>query len=101
MPEEKSYILESPLEDVFHLVDGENRIGRSASNEIHIPAEKISRHHARLLVAGDNIELIDLGSTNGTFVNEARLEKNTPTLLQVGDEVRFGDHSYQLKESTT
>ncbi len=50
--EEISYILESPLGDVFHLVEGENRVGRSASNEIHIPAEKLSRHHARILLAG-------------------------------------------------
>lgn len=100
-PEEKNYVLESPLGDIFHLVNGENRVGRSASNEIHIPAEKISRHHARILVSAETIELIDLGSTNGSFVNEARLEKNMPTLLQSGDEVRFGDHSYQFKETTT
>lgn len=97
--EEKSYIMESPEGDIFHLVDGENRVGRSANNEIHIPAEKISRHHARLLVTGDNLELIDLGSTNGTFVNDDRLEKNTPVSLKAGDEVRFGDHSYQIKPS--
>lgn len=96
---EFSYILESPLGDTFHLVEGENKIGRSASNEIHIPAEKISRHHARLLLTGDSIELIDLGSTNGTFVNENRLEKNIPTILSVEDEIRFGDHSYQLQIS--
>jgi len=79
--EDQGYILESPLGDVIHLVEGENRVGRSAGNEIHIPAEKISRHHARLLIAGDTLELIDLGSTNGTFVNDARLDKNQPTPL--------------------
>jgi len=98
-PEEKSYILESPLGDIFHLVDGENRVGRSATNEIHIPAEKISRHHARFLIAGDTIELIDLGSTNGSFVNDTRLEKNQPISLNEDDEVRFGDHSFRLKRS--
>lgn len=97
--EEISYVLESPLGDIFHLVDGENRVGRSASNEIHIPAEKISRHHARILVAGDVLELIDLGSTNGTFLNDARLEKNQPAPLNPGDEVRFGDHSFQMTRS--
>ena len=95
-PESRSYVLESSLGDLFHLVEGENRIGRSASNEIHIPAEKVSRHHARLLVIGDDLELIDLSSTNGTFVNDSRLEKNTPAPLQSGDEIRFGDHSYQV-----
>jgi len=98
--EEKNYILESALGDIIHLIDGENRVGRSASNEIHIPAEKISRHHARLLIAGDNLELIDLGSTNGSFVNDAKLEKNQPVPLNPGDEVRFGDHSFELKLSS-
>jgi len=98
--EVQEYILESPLGDVFHLIDGENRVGRSASNEIHIPAEKISRHHARLLIAGDNLELIDLGSTNGSFVNDVKLEKNQPVPLNLGDEVRFGDHSFELKLSS-
>jgi len=98
--EEKNYILESALGDIIHLIDGENRVGRSASNEIHIPAEKISRHHARLLIAGDNLELIDLGSTNGSFVNDARLEKNKPVPLSLGNEIRFGDHSFELKLSS-
>ncbi len=98
--EEKEYILESALGDIIHLIEGENRVGRSASNEIHIPAEKISRHHARLLIAGDNLELIDLGSTNGSFVNDDRLEKNQPVALNPGDEVRFGDHSFELKLSS-
>jgi len=98
--EAKDYILESPLGDIIYLQEGENRVGRSAGNEIHVPAEKISRHHARLLIAGDTLELIDLGSTNGTFVNDARLDKNQPTPLNLGDEVRFGDHSFLLKQST-
>jgi len=75
-------------------------VGRSAGNEIHIAAEKISRHHARVLVTEESLEVIDLGSTNGTFVNDARLDKNQPTPLNLGDEVRFGDHSFQLKQST-
>jgi molecular chaperone DnaK (HSP70) len=98
--EEKNYIFESALGDIIHLIEGENRVGRSASNEIHIPAEKISRHHARLLIAGDNLELIDLGSTNGSFVNDVRLEKIQPVPLNPGDEVRFGDHSFELKLSS-
>jgi pSer/pThr/pTyr-binding forkhead associated (FHA) protein len=98
--ETKDYILESPLGDIFHLQEGENKVGRSAGNEVHIPAEKISRHHARLLVSEDDIQLIDLGSTNGSFVNDKKLEKNQPTPLNPGDEIRFGDHSFELKETS-
>jgi hypothetical protein len=100
-PEDKSpgYFLESALGDVIKLVNGENRVGRSAGNEIHIPAEKISRHHARLLLVGDSLEVIDLGSTNGTLLNNERLEKNQPATLHEGDEIQFGDHSFQVKKT--
>lgn len=97
---EPAYFLESELGITYNLVEGENRVGRSAGNEIHIPAEKISRHHARIVLTDDSLEVIDLGSTNGTFVNDTRLDKNQNTPLNPGDEVRFGDHSFHLKQST-
>ena len=89
--------LESDEGEIYHLVEGENRVGRSAGNEIHIVAEKISRHHARLLLTGEKLEVIDLGSTNGTFVNEEQLEPNQPAVLKEGDQVRFGDQSFTVQ----
>jgi len=49
-------------------------LGRDKTNEIALPLDKfISRRHARVLLAEPECFLEDLGSTNGTFVNNERL----------------------------
>jgi pSer/pThr/pTyr-binding forkhead associated (FHA) protein len=77
----------------YVLEDDETTIGRSANNSIVLPSPEISRRHAHLWLDGDAILLEDLGSTNGTFVNNARLYKQVP--LFDGDEIQLGD-SYRL-----
>jgi pSer/pThr/pTyr-binding forkhead associated (FHA) protein len=71
---------------VYALV-GTLGVGRSSDNDICIPIDEISRQHARLQSAPSGIVVEDLGSANGTFVNDKRV--HTPTPLQAGDEVRF------------
>jgi pSer/pThr/pTyr-binding forkhead associated (FHA) protein len=48
----------------------------------------VSRHHAEVRPAGDGFVVVDLGSTNGTRVNGAKVAEH---LLVDGDEVRFGN----------
>ncbi|MGB3398734.1 MAG: FHA domain-containing protein, partial [Candidatus Deferrimicrobiaceae bacterium] len=91
--------LESPADISFGLKSGENGVGRAPTNEIHIVGEKISRFHARLVVTDGKVEILDLGSTNGTFVNDARLEKDQAVTLEAGDEIRFGDMVFHLKDT--
>ncbi|MBN1266384.1 MAG: FHA domain-containing protein [Anaerolineales bacterium] len=64
---------------------------------MHIVSEKISRNHAHLILDGSRLELIDLGSTNGTFLNSELLEKNQTAVLEAGDEIRFGDQTFFIK----
>ena len=72
-------------------------IGRSADNEIVINDAEVSRRHARILhrtgPTGSQFLLEDLGSTNGSFVNNLRC--NTLTPLSDGDVIELGD-SIQL-----
>lgn len=49
----------------------------------------VSRHHARLIRNGGSWLLEDLGSLNGTFVNDTRLEQGRPSMLEEGDVVRL------------
>lgn len=51
----------------------------------------VGRRHARLFVQGGQIMVEDLDSTNGTFLNAARLSPRQPTPLQQGDELRLGN----------
>jgi pSer/pThr/pTyr-binding forkhead associated (FHA) protein len=62
-------------------------VGRSSDADICIPIDEISRQHAKLQGAAAGAVVEDLGSANGTFVNDQRV--HTPTLLKAGDEVRF------------
>jgi len=63
-------------------------IGRVADNTIQIDDPSVSSHHAELDRSGDQYELKDLDSTNGTFLNGEPL-KGTH-LLQTGDRIQFG-----------
>jgi hypothetical protein len=51
----------------------------------------VSRMHALIQNSGQHVMLIDLNSTNGTWLNNYRLPAEQPYLLKSGDEVRFGD----------
>jgi len=64
-------------------------VGRSADNFIVIDEVSISRKHAMLQrLDDDQIYLMDLGSRNGTFVNDRRV--TVPTTVRDGDRIRFG-----------
>ena len=45
-------------------------IGREAGNDIVLEDPQVSRHHARLTLQGGGYVVEDLGSTNGSFINE-------------------------------
>ena len=64
-------------------------LGRDISNDIVINDRETSRHHLRLMLAGDALTIEDLGSTNGTFVNGKRVSGVTP--LQNGDMIGLGE----------
>ncbi|HET7845142.1 MAG TPA: FHA domain-containing protein [Xanthomonadales bacterium] len=65
---------------------GTMTVGRHSDCTISIPGEEISRHHARLKVLPDGIEVEDLGSANGTFINGKRVHRGT---LKPGEELRL------------
>src|SRR5512143_2678394 len=54
-------------------LDGEVVLGRDAGCAVHLDAEDVSRRHARVAPDGDGHVVVDLGSTNGTFVNGEQL----------------------------
>lgn len=63
-------------------------IGRGMENELVLAHDDVSRLHARLLVRGDKFTVEDLKSTNGTYINDAKIEKKTN--LGEADELRMG-----------
>jgi hypothetical protein len=80
--------------ETFTLRAGVTTVGREPSNVLHVRGEKISRFHAEIRLADKGPEIVDLGSRNGTFVNDRRLPPNEPWTLQAGDRLRFGDQAF-------
>ncbi len=66
----------------------ELRIGRDPASDFAISDETISNHHARLWYRNKQWWIEDLLSTNGTYLNDEKVE--TPTILINGDELRVG-----------
>ncbi len=71
-----------------YLVESETTIGRSHLNSLVIEGDNVSRKHARLFWLDGNCYIDDAESTNGTFVNEGRVERST--LLAHGDLIKIG-----------
>jgi two-component system, cell cycle response regulator len=68
-------------------LDGEVVLGRDRSCEVPLEADDVSRRHARIVPDGGGHVLVDLGSTNGTFVNGVEVET---ARLAPGDRVALG-----------
>jgi DNA-binding winged helix-turn-helix (wHTH) protein len=73
---------------VIPLEAGENLIGRARDVAVSIEAPGVSRRHARIVIEHDLATLEDLGSRNGTYLEERRL--NEPVVLRDGDAFRIG-----------
>jgi pSer/pThr/pTyr-binding forkhead associated (FHA) protein/peroxiredoxin len=83
----------------FLLVKPEITIGSDDINDIVIRSPTVSRRHAKLVRRQGHYELTDLDSTNGTLINSRRI--STPTLVELGDEVRFGSVRFVLANLST
>ena len=74
----------------FAVGEGGVRLGRSSSNDIHVPDEELSRNHCLFEAVGDSdIRVTDLASANGTMVNGKPLG-NDPVTLRLGDLIEVG-----------
>jgi diguanylate cyclase (GGDEF)-like protein len=62
-------------------------IGRSSKTDIQIDQESISRNHAKILNNGKQVAVRDLGSTNGTYVNDELVDEK---VLRDGDLIKIG-----------
>jgi predicted component of type VI protein secretion system len=73
----------------FPVHQGDSLLGRSPECLIVLASERVSREHAVVRRIHCGLEIEDLGSRNGTWVNGARIRR--ATVLQQGDEVQLGE----------
>jgi Nif-specific regulatory protein len=86
--------LHGPLKgQVLEFTAGQLSIGRDHTNSIAIRDKAVSRTHAVIREDSGHVEVIDLGSQNGTFVNGVRV---TERVLESGDQVRIGQSVFAM-----
>ena len=68
-------------------------VGRAPTSDIPVFDATISRRHAELLCDDKSVQVRDLGSSNGTFINGSRIEAGA---LGVGDTITFGKVAFKL-----
>ncbi|MDX1487984.1 MAG: FHA domain-containing protein, partial [Acidiferrobacterales bacterium] len=76
--------------DQFDLPQGDMKIGRRPGSDIVVDNMAVSGEHANIFTIGEDSFIQDLGSTNGTFVNNKRITKHH---LKNGDVVTIGKHT--------
>lgn len=72
-------------------------IGRAADNQLVLDDLQVSAYHAEIRPEGRGYHLTDLGSRNGTFVNDFRLTPNVPRSLHPHERIRFGQNTSSPK----
>ena len=71
-------------------------VGRADGNGIVIDDLSISRRHARIVIESGRLMIEDLGSAAGTFVGGHRIDPGTNNLVELDQDIRFGDVSAQF-----
>ncbi len=93
----------TPMEPVLVLADGRrvalpqalNTIGRLPECAVPLSDPQSSRQHAEIRRGPDGATVVDLGSTNGTYVNDVRITEHA---LRDGDTIRIGNTSMRFEE---
>jgi pSer/pThr/pTyr-binding forkhead associated (FHA) protein len=67
-------------------------IGRHDSNDLRFNSRNVSNYHAEILIEPDGLVLHDLGSTNGTYVNEERVRRRSSAT-----EISFASEATRLR----
>lgn len=80
----------------YRLSTSRVRIGRDSSCDVVLASQFVSRQHAEVVITDDRIQLIDLGSRNGTALNGRQLQANTPIVLTDGDSFRIEEFSLRF-----
>lgn len=88
--------LTAALGDLTLTVDDSLSVGRGSDNDVVLGSKQVSRNHALLSVLNGKLYIKDLDSSNGTFINDARIEGNKSKHLQADDTVGFASFVFQV-----
>ncbi len=75
----------------FFITQSEMTIGRDPSAEVLVSDQSISRKHAKITKEGKEVKIIDLGSSNGTYINNKKIQPGVPVLLAKEDMIKLAN----------
>ena len=76
---------------------GSNTFGRKADNDVQIADPYVSGKHGIIEIADDGLFFTDIGSTNGTMLNDAKLSPNMRTAITTEDVIRLGSMEFRIE----
>jgi pSer/pThr/pTyr-binding forkhead associated (FHA) protein len=83
----------------FPLKAGLNSFGRKTENDVTIADPYVSGKHGVIEVAADGLFFTDIGSTNGTMLNDAKLAANMRTAITEDDVIRLGSMEFRIRRN--
>lgn len=86
------------LGDLELPIDNKLTIGRGKDNDVVLGSKQVSRQHAELTVNNGTLQVTDLGSSNGTSVNDTKIEPNVAQTLNTGDVISFAVFSFRVDQ---
>lgn len=75
-------------------------IGRSVDCDMVIDHPHVSKQHCRIQLGSDGVEIVDLRSTNGTFLNDQRLPPHTAVLWRNSNTIKVGPYHITLEDKS-
>ncbi|SLJ83700.1 FHA domain-containing protein [Psychrobacter sp. DAB_AL43B] len=88
--------LTEALGDLTLTITDSLSVGRGNDNDVVLGSKQISRNHAVLSVLNGKLYVKDLNSSNGTFINDERIETNESKYLKANDTLGFASFSFQV-----
>ncbi|MDO5350041.1 MAG: FHA domain-containing protein [Lachnospiraceae bacterium] len=87
-----------PSNRVEFLIKRETTLGRSLKEDIALNDKYISGHHVVFLFDGTVLKLMDVGSTNGTFLNGRKIKENLPFVISSKSTIVMGATSFVVEK---